>query len=112
MSVKFKLKRKKVQPQFLKYDMKILKQDEVRQKYNIEVKNGFELLFRDETYMDDETRWNNIKETLIEAIKSTVSVQVIGITHTRIKIINACRGANTLIASKSQHVVLDKKVVA
>ena len=75
MSVKVKLKRKKVQPQVVKYDMKMLKQDEVRRKYNIEIRNRFELLFRDETDMDDETRWNSIKETLNEALKTTVPVQ-------------------------------------
>lgn len=55
--------------------MKMLKQDEVRQKYNIEIKNRFELLFKDETDMDAETRWNNIKQILNEALKTTVPVQ-------------------------------------
>ena len=53
MSVKVKLKRKKIQPQVVKHDMKMLKQDEVRRKYNIEIRNRLELLFRDETDMDD-----------------------------------------------------------
>ena len=71
MSLKVKFKQKKVQLQDEKYDMKMLKQDAVSRKYNIEIKNRLELLFRDETDMDDNSRWNSIKETIKEAIKTT-----------------------------------------
>ena len=70
---KFKLKKVKKGKPKEQYDLSMLKTENIRQQYAIEVKNRYEVLNIEEVQQTEEegieTKWNNFKESINEATK-------------------------------------------